>query len=819
MGTSSSSHRTMGRWALAAALAAFDLLVGGAVFFSTANSQDLYRRIARTQSENLTKVLEESVSSSLAKIDLTLHTVAAEIRHQVETVGGIDATRLEAHLGQQLAHLPEAVGLQVVKANGDIEYIANRARSTKANIADRDHFIRTRDDPNAGLVIGKPILGRVSGKWVIIVARRLENPDGTFAGQVQASVLVETLARSFAGLDLGPNGSVSLWDLSPSIVARYSARTGGVGEIGATNASARLKNLLAQGTMAETYLVRTLLDDVTRQVSFRRFANLPLFVVVGLAEGDFLAPWRREAAWTGGLTFLFLVAINLAAWQMNRNLSRLHSARTEAEAARRSSALILDSAGEGICGLDPDGKITFLNRAARRMLGFSSEEGVGLALHGLTHHHRADGSAYPATDCPLYHTLKDGKPRSERDDVFWRLDGTSFPVEFTVAAIAVEDRVEGAVTVFRDIGERKAAEAALQRQESLVRAILEASSDSAFLLDTEGRLLATNSRLPGRFGKTVEEVLGTSIFDLFPPGVREAREANFREVVQTGESRLVQDQRAHMHLENRLHPLFGPDGKVDRVAVFSRDITEQVTGEQRLQAALAEAQRSNAELQQFAYAISHDLQEPLRTIVSYLQLLERRYKGKLDDQADEFIQFTVDGGKRMQALIRDILDYSRISTQGKEFSLVDGEEILKEARENLHLALAESGAEVSHGPLPDFDGDAAQLVRLFQNLIGNAVKYRRPEVPPKVEVDAERRDDTWVIRFKDNGIGIEAQHFQRIFEIFQRLHTREEYEGTGVGLAVCKKIVERHGGRIWVESEFGRGSTFFVALPVPKARS
>jgi signal transduction histidine kinase/DNA-binding LacI/PurR family transcriptional regulator len=230
--------------------------------------------------------------------------------------------------------------------------------------------------------------------------------------------------------------------------------------------------------------------------------------------------------------------------------------------------------------------------------------------------------------------------------------------------------------------------------------------------------------------------------------------------------------------------------------------------------AQAELARSNAELEHFAYVASHDLQEPLRMVKSYLQLIKRRYVGQLDEDADEFIAFAVDGAGRMQALINDLLQYSRVTTRGKPFAPTDCAAVLDHALTNLKVAIEESGAVVSHDDLPTVPADDVQLTQLFQNLIGNATKFHKPDTRPEVHVGAERRSDEWLFSVQDNGIGIDPKHFERIFLIFQRLHSREEYEGTGIGLAVCKRIVERHGGHIWVESEPGKGATFRFTIPV-----
>ncbi|MFQ5956632.1 MAG: ATP-binding protein [Candidatus Brocadiales bacterium] len=234
--------------------------------------------------------------------------------------------------------------------------------------------------------------------------------------------------------------------------------------------------------------------------------------------------------------------------------------------------------------------------------------------------------------------------------------------------------------------------------------------------------------------------------------------------------------------------------------------------QEKLKRTVADLERSNEELQQFAYVASHDLQEPLRMVASYTQLLGRRYKGKLDSDADDFINFAVDGANKMHRLIQDLLQYSRVSTKGKPFKPTDSSDVMEQAVENLQTAIEESGAVVTHDSLPSVMTDASQLSRVFQNLIGNAIKFHSDR-KPKAHVSAVDKGKEWQFSVRDNGIGIDPQYFERIFAIFQRLHTKEEYSGTGIGLAVCKRIVGRHGGRIWVESELGKGSTFYFTLP------
>ena len=249
----------------------------------------------------------------------------------------------------------------------------------------------------------------------------------------------------------------------------------------------------------------------------------------------------------------------------------------------------------------------------------------------------------------------------------------------------------------------------------------------------------------------------------------------------------------------------------DANAHLSVELDERRRAEQRMAQYAAELARSNAELEQFAYVASHDLQEPLRMVASFTQLLARRYRGQLDKDADEFIGFAVDGATRMQSLINDLLAYSRVGTRGEPFAPTDCGAVLQMALDNLARSVQESGAVITHDPLPTVPGDEVQLTQLFQNLIANASKFGGRETP-RIHVSAEKQGPQWVFVVRDNGIGIAPEQQERIFMIFQRLHHRSEYPGTGIGLAICKKIVERHGGRIWVESRPGEGATFYFSL-------
>lgn len=348
-------------------------------------------------------------------------------------------------------------------------------------------------------------------------------------------------------------------------------------------------------------------------------------------------------------------------------------------------------------------------------------------------------------------------------------------------------------------------------------AIIESSQDAILSKDLEGKLWTWNRAAECMFGYTAEEALGRHVSFLIPSDRMEeenemlARIARGDRVEHYRTRRLRKDGDV-LDISLTASPVRDEEGRVIGVSSIARDISGEIRTERELARQSEELRRSNAELERFTHVASHDLQEPLRMITSYVQLLERRYKGRLDQDADEFIAYAVQGADRMKQLIQGLLAYARVNTRGDAFEEVRLGEVLDEVVQVLQVAIAESGAVLTRDPLPTVLADPTQMGQLLQNLVANALKFRGAG-PPVLHVSAERREGEWIVSIRDNGIGIEPVYFDRIFIVFQRLHGMSEYSGTGLGLALCKKIVERHGGRIWVESQPGQGSIFSFSLP------
>ncbi len=505
--------------------------------------------------------------------------------------------------------------------------------------------------------------------------------------------------------------------------------------------------------------------------------------------------------------------------------------------------------------MTPDGKLLEVNRAYCEITGYDELELLRTDIHSITHpNDRAMGAE-------VHQRLLAGEStRFAVEKRYVRKNGSIATVLVSTSVVWNADgRPKALVSLVQDITERKRSERRLDVQYSVSRALVNAPSiDEAAQRILQAVVEALDWAVGALWIVDPQDnrLHCFATWHIPSLGVTEFETVSKRTVLQPGVglpgrvltagepvwvADVLRDQnfpRLRVAVREGLHgafgfPIRGERGVLGVIEILTRqapppdeELIQTVTAlgnqigqfivrkqaEESLAERAADLARSNRELAQFAYVASHDLQEPLRMVSSFTQLLARRYRGKLDDDADEFISYAVDGASRMQVLINDLLAYSRVGTRGNLPVPTASDAALDRALDNLQTAIEESGAEVVREPLPSVMGDDAQLVQLFQNLLSNAMKFRGDRVP-RVQIRAEPAGKEWIFSIRDNGIGIDPQYAEQVFVIFQRLHTRVEYPGTGIGLAICKKIVERHGGRIWVESEPGQGTTFFFALP------
>ena len=338
--------------------------------------------------------------------------------------------------------------------------------------------------------------------------------------------------------------------------------------------------------------------------------------------------------------------------------------------------------------------------------------------------------------------------------------------------------------------------------------------------DLGGHFVYVNEEFCRMFGASVDDLLGKPQSELVPQLAGKQSGSMIKRVIDLSqpeeriEKLTIGEREQYMKVIRT--PVKDAQGQVIGIQALLLDVTELKQAQNRLERDAQNLERSNVDLQQFAYVASHDLQEPLRAVSSYCQLLEKHYTGQLDERAIRWLQFVVNGAQRMQTLVRDLLTYARIDNKAESWITVDSHAVCRQAIDNLSQLVTESAAQVTVGKLPIVWADATQLEALFQNLIGNAVKFRGDR-PPRVEITAKQVESNWLFAVRDNGIGIKPEFHERVFEIFKRLQSQDRFPGTGIGLAICKRIVERYGGQIWVESQFGRGSTFYFTLPTPDA--
>ncbi len=542
------------------------------------------------------------------------------------------------------------------------------------------------------------------------------------------------------------------------------------------------------------------------QIQNREYAAL----IAGTRSEEDYAQATQLGMIAGSLIlFIFLIATSI---MTNRAVIAREQSLWEAREARDLFQTTLSSIGDAVITTDTDGRILLANHTARALIGTGEADVAGRPLDDLFR--IVNESTRATVESPVAKVMREGGVVGlANHTILLSQDGREIPIDDSGAPVRGRDgKIRGTVLVFRDITERRQAEEASR----LMADIVQSSSDAIISKDLNGVVTSWNQGAARIFGYSAEEMIGQPITVLAPPDrvnempkilerIRRGERVEAFESVRVGKGgRLV-------HVALSVSPVVDASGKIVGASKIARDITDRTLAARAIAEHAGRLARSNADLQQFTYAASHDLQEPLRTVVTFTQLLSDRYKGKLDAEADEFMGYVISAATRMRLLITDLLHYSRVVHHEdiplKEVCLNDAVDL---ASHNLQLAIQESETAIETGSLPTLGVDKVQMIQLFQNLISNAIKYRAKD-PPVIRITAEEKGDEWVISVQDNGAGIPPEYKDYVFGLFKRLHGRE-HAGSGVGLAICKSIVERHGGRIWVESEAGQGSNFKFSI-------
>ncbi len=465
---------------------------------------------------------------------------------------------------------------------------------------------------------------------------------------------------------------------------------------------------------------------------------------------------------------------------------------------------------------DENGDINLVNPNAEKLFGYTRDELAGkpielLIPEPLRDIHRQHRQHY--FKAPKARPMGLGKDLFARDK-----NGRTFPVEISLGYYKLGAK-NMAVAFITDVSERKKAEAILRSSEETTRLIMNSALDAIICIDTEGCITVWNPQAERIFGWTETEIKGRRLSDtIIPEQYRALHEAGLKQYLTTREQRVINKlieitalnrQGKEFPIELTIIPMQQKD--TDFFCAFIRDITEKREAEVRQKEYAEDLKQKNIELEQFAYVASHDLQEPLRTVSGFVELLKRHYKDQSDENVTKYINYITDASDRMRRLVQDLLDYSRL---GRERILepIDCNQVVQQVLNDLTMAVQESGAVIHIDRLPVISGYATEMKQLFQNLISNSIKFRKPGQPAVISISATPAEEYWKFKITDNGIGIEDKYWERIFIIFQRLHTKNEYEGTGIGLAHCKKITELHNGKIWVDSAPGEGSTFYFTI-------
>ncbi|MEE9376899.1 MAG: PAS domain S-box protein [Candidatus Lokiarchaeia archaeon] len=474
--------------------------------------------------------------------------------------------------------------------------------------------------------------------------------------------------------------------------------------------------------------------------------------------------------------------------------------------------LLVDTLPIGLALCHMDGSLIDVNPAYAKILGRSIEETLKLTYWDIT------PKKYNKQELAQLESMEKTGHYGPYEKEYIHRNGHLVPVR--LSGLVIEKESEQFIwSSVEDITEHMEAEDALRISEERFRSLVETTSDWIWEVDQNGVYTYSSPKVKDILGYERDEIIGKTPFDLMPSQEAERVGQIFQKIIDIQEPfNALENINIHKDghnvvLETSGVPIFDFNRNFLGYRGIDRDITVRKAAEENLRNLMEDLKRSNAELEQFAYVASHDLQEPLRMIASFTQLLEQRYKDKIDEDANDFINFIMEGASRMQGLINDLLAFSRVGTGGKPFKATDINEIIRDVKDNLKKLMEESNATITNDPLPAIIADKAQLTQLFQNLISNAIKFHRKGIPPNVHITGEVKKNKWIFSVQDNGIGIEKENFNRIFVIFQRLHKRNEYSGTGIGLAICKKIIQRHRGKIWVDSDPNKGSTFYFSIP------
>ncbi|MBI3446998.1 MAG: PAS domain S-box protein [Magnetospirillum sp.] len=757
--------------------------------------------------EAVTRVVAERLNGSLRGIDLLLQDVSGRFREKT-----VDASTLVAVMRYRSAAFGEVRNVFIIGADGVVK-TSTLAAMVGVNLSGRPYFQQAaKSVTRPALIISPPDVSPVTGRSGIVVARSIISPLGTFDGVVAAALNPEFFIETLSGVVVGNIDRAVIANRDGDVMARLPDPGRHVG------ASIRSGPLFVDHlpkAKSGVFIAPSTFDGLERQAAYVSLDNYPLVASVGITTSAALRRWTVNALIMGGGGVIFTALILVAALQSERRERKRLQAEAELKASEESYRILVDNQDDLIHRYLPDTTLVSFNQAYARFYAEKAETLLGRRwIEFIPEEERAF-----VRSCLM--ALTRAEPYREDRRRVIRPDGSERWIEWRTQALHDGlGNLTGYQTTGRDVTDAQRAQQAISEREELYSQSFHRNPAIKLLIDpANGAVVDANDSAALFYGYPIDVLKRLRITDINtaqPEEVAAEMRAvenegrkflRFKHRMASGEIRDVEVYASPLHVGGRSY--------LSSIVV---DVTDRNRFEAELQAKTAELERSNSELEQFAYVASHDLRQPLRMISSYVTLLGRSLGDRLGESEREFIDFAVSGVKRMDALILGLLEYSRVGRGGEALEVVGLDDLVDAACANLGVGTDASDAVVKvERPLPQVSGVPSELLRLFQNLIGNAIKYRHPNRSPVIRIGAKREDASWQIAVEDNGMGIEAEHFERIFKMFQRLHGETEYEGTGIGLAICRKIVANHGGRLWVESEPGQGCRFLISLPVVAA--
>ena len=813
-------------WWVVASVALINLFVFSVVTVSLYQSFSEFELRAETTVKNLCQMLVIEIEGDIDKIDVTLLSAADEIERQTAS-GKVDQKSLNASLLRLQERLPEIFSLRATDANGVVQYGGGVSGDAHLNNSDREYFFRQRDNPQAGLVVARPVFARIDKKWAIPLSRPIHRPDGSFGGVVYVNVGLDYFTKTFSAIDVGRHGSVSLRDTDLRIFARFPLPEQGTNFFGEKLAVPELAELIQAGHDAGTYVTAHTIDGVQRKFAVRKIPNQPLYVVVGSATEEYMVRWKNQAIKTIALAALFCLTTFISAWLIYRSWRRQLNATMELACEEEKFHTVADYTYDWEYWEGPKQEILFMSPSCERVTGYSPTE--FLAAPALL------GEIIHPDDRPIMASHRHDIAHKEESSVDFRIvrrDGEVRWVAHGCRPVFGRDGTfMGRRASNRDITERKQIEHEVRLAYAYNRSLIEASLDPLVTIGPDGKIMDVNAATEAATGYARDMLIGTEFSDYFSNPA--SASAGYRQVFREG---TVHDYELELrHRDGHLTPVLYNatiyrDDAGNEIGVFAaaRDISARKQAEaavrqlnmeleQRVAQRTAQLETANKELEEFSYSMSHDMRTPLRAIHGFSKILLEEYAARLDDEGRRLLRAVSDNAQRMGRMIDDILLFLRMGKRKLDHGAVNIALLAQEIFAELQSAAPSRRLRLEVAPLPPAWGDAEMIRQVLLNLMTNAIKFSPIDAEAVVEVGGVATEEENTYQVKDYGVGFDMQYVEKLFRVFERVHPTGEYEGNGMGLALVKRIIDRHGGRVWAEGKVGEGATFHFSLPNKRA--